>query len=228
MRILLERWSGWKGFSFVAQVNSPNRQGDNSDYPYITLQMQRAVYIVFFLILTFANSCRRDEGGYIWRLDENQKSKFPEDYYSQYILRMVYSDSLRTDTMVLLGDYIERIIVEDFHTAGDNGYTTYHELIRKTFRLSDSDTTFSVSASTVQGDDGFPPYGGIKIQALGYYVALRFSDIKDTTGDQFVPVYSYHRNTTDSVLYNTLSGVKKVRLGGQPIKNMPDFTLEFF
>jgi hypothetical protein len=181
--------------------------------------------LVILLFGTFFG-CEKN-GEFIERLTPEQRSVFPQDYYTLDTLHMIYSDTGRIDTVVLLGGKVEEYVIRDWHAGGDDGWTTSHETIRKQFQSIDGKYSMAIRVSTSDDiDNGYPSNGGVLITAFKRNVSFYFHYIQNTTEDQVIEAYRY--NTWDkpnTVIYNRVSGVKKILIRGGVY--VP-YTLEFY
>jgi hypothetical protein len=167
----------------------------------------KIVFVLFLLLGAGFHSCRDDMGGYVNRLSADEIKLFPKDYYSQDTIHMVYTDSIQSDTFLLVGGEIVK------HVLGDSrfGTMTYHEAVRKHFQSADSLDYLWIEMSNIQ-DDGFEPNGGIKISTSRYWTFLRFYEVADTTSDQVIVPGGYDYAKKDTMVYNIVTGLKQIKV----------------
>lgn len=159
--------------------------------------------ITLLILLVSLHSCRDDDPGGIVPLTPEYIAKFPKAYFTQDTVFMVYSDTFRTDTFLMIGEPIDRFLTVDQHTSGGGGYTTMADNIQKHFQGPDGMKNLDILLTTENYDKvGYGVHLDVNVSGNEFLFAV--GAVKNTPDDQ-----EYVRGKA-KLTYNILTGVRKV------------------
>jgi hypothetical protein len=189
--------------------------------------------LLYLVLVTCVSSCDTERHTPD-RLTQEERDKFPRDYFHQNILHAVYADSLSRDTFLLAGGDVKTYTVTEDHSIGieDRGNFVDFEVIEKDFKSSTSDVSLVVSAPLHPSMMGTSSGHYLAIIFSGYQYWMSFNRIENNDNDQQIPYpRDYLKNgslvyVTDSIRYSRIKGVEKIIHPRTP--DRPAFTVEFF